>query len=460
MAKIEKDFLKRKNPTERNFKAKPFMPRKPIPDLGHEKLDGERFYTHEFMQQEWDSIWTKTWQLVCREADLKYEGSFITHEIGKESFLIVKGNDGKIRAFYNVCQHRGNKLCQIEEGELEIFSCPFHGWKWNNDGSLNSVFAPELYKQFEDGVPVNELGLTEVKLDSWGGLLWLNMDDKSISLKEWLGEYGEHLESYNFEKWELIDYQTFEWNGNWKHAVDAFNESYHFTALHPDMIEFGEGHDVPIELSGPHSRMINFNDTVSEVVKDQDTFTPLREEMMGDQKKGKMADIDEGYTGSAKDLHLYYIEKRRSEEDDIEYYKDMNDEQLIHQYHYFFFPSAVFTNKPEAANVFRYRPHATDPNKCYYDFFILLNNPEGKELPPRPEHKIYRGNGSELYEEAFRGTFPPVFCNVLAQDGSNMETMQWGNKSDSFKGGILCEQEIRLRHFHQTIDKFIEKNAK
>ena len=460
MAKVEKDFLERKNPTERNFKAKPFMPRKPIPDLGHEKLDGKRFYTQDFMQKEWDSIWKKTWQLVCREADLKYEGSFITHEIGKESFLIVKGNDGKIRAFYNVCQHRGNKLCQIEEGELEIFSCPFHGWKWNNDGSLNSVFAPELYKQFEDGVPTEELGLPEVKLDSWGGWLWLNMDDKSISLKEWLGEYGEHLESYNFEKWELIDYQTFEWNGNWKHAVDAFNESYHFTALHPDMIEFGEGHDVPIELSGPHSRMINFNDTVSEVVKDQDTFTPLREEMMGDQKKGKMADIDEGYTGSAKDLHLYYIEKRRSEEDDIEYYKDMNDEQLIHQYHYFFFPSAVFTNKPEAANVFRYRPHATDPNKCYYDFFILLNNPEGKELPPRPEHKIYRGNGPGLYEEAFRGTFPPVFCNVLAQDGSNMETMQWGNKSDSFKGGILCEQEIRLRHFHQTIDKFIEKNAK
>ena len=98
MAKVEKDFLERKNPTERNFKAKPFMPRKPIPDLGHEKLDGKRFYTQDFMQKEWDSIWKKTWQLVCREADLKYEGSFITHEIGKESFLIVKGNDGKIRA--------------------------------------------------------------------------------------------------------------------------------------------------------------------------------------------------------------------------------------------------------------------------------------------------------------------------------------------------------------------------
>ncbi len=59
MAKVEKDFLERKNPTERNFKAKPFMPRKPIPDLGHEKLDGKRFYTQDFMQKEWDSIWKK-----------------------------------------------------------------------------------------------------------------------------------------------------------------------------------------------------------------------------------------------------------------------------------------------------------------------------------------------------------------------------------------------------------------
>ena len=64
------------------------------------------------MQQEWDSIWTKTWQLVCREADLKYEGSFITHEIGKESFLIVKGNDGKIRAFL---PQSGNLLYVIND---------------------------------------------------------------------------------------------------------------------------------------------------------------------------------------------------------------------------------------------------------------------------------------------------------------------------------------------------------
>ena len=459
MAKVEKDFLERKNPTERNFKAKPFMPRKPIPDLGHEKLDGKRFYTQDFMQKEWDSIWRKTWQLVCREADLKYEGSFITHEIGKESFLIVKGNDGKIRAFYNVCQHRGNKLCQIEEGELEIFSCPFHGWKWNNDGSLNSVFAPELYKQFEDGVPVNELGLTEVKLDSWGGWLWLNMDDKSISLKEWLGEYGEHLESYNFEKWELIDYQTFEWNGNWKHAWDAFNESYHFESLHPDMIEFGEGHDIPIELLGIHSRMLNFNRTVSEVVEDQTSLTEIRAHMWGLKEDVNHVTNGENvvpFDCAAKDVHLEEIRRRRaSEEDSYLPFKQMNDEQLVHQYHYSFFPGTTFTQIPEFGAVFRYRPHASDPNICYYDFFILAHLPPDTPKPERPEHRIHRHTDGIDYIDAFDGTFDPVFAKVLSEDGSNMTTMQDGVKSDSFQGMILSDQEIRIRHFHKIIDDFL-----
>jgi len=133
----------------------------------------------------------------------------------------------------------------------------------------------------------------------------------------------------------------------------------------------------------------------------------------------------------------------------------MNDEQLAHQYHYTFFPAATFTQKPEAGNVFRYRPHATDPNRCYYDFFILVRNPPGTPQPEY-EHRVHPHGDSPAYAEAFEGTFDPILANVLQQDGSNMETMQRGVQSDSFKGMILCDQEIRLRHFHQTIDRFID----
>lgn len=452
MAKIEQDFLERSSPRGGDFKAPPFIPRIRNADLGLEKLAGERYYSPEFMRAEWENIWTKTWQLVARVDEFSEPGAFYVHELGKESFLFVKGDDGQIRGFYNVCQHRGNRLCQADHGVLETFTCPFHGWQWANDGSLKRVMDPQFFRQFDGGVPADELALSPVKIDMWGGWLWFNMDHDACPLAEYLGAPGTHLETYEFEKFHLIDYQTFEWNGNWKHAWDAFNESYHFGALHPDMIEFGEGHDIPIELLGIHSRMLNFNRTVSEIVEDQESFTPLRKHMMTAGANGEEAD----YSGPAKDVHLEEIRRRRAMENETYLpFKHMNDEQLVHQYHYSFFPNTTFTQTPDGGAVFRYRPHATDPNRCYYDFFILAHLPPGTPKIQRPPHKTHAHEDGIDYAQAFDGTFDPILANVLAQDGSNMVTMQAGVQSDSFKGMNLCEQELRLRHFHKTIDDFI-----
>lgn len=453
MAKIEHELIQRgATVPERKFQATPFLPRKPIPNIGLERIDGERFYSKEFMQLEWEKIWTKTWQIGVRESDLPEPGSFQTHELGKESFIFVRGEDGEIRGFYNVCQHRGNRLCTVEYGQTRAFTCPFHGWQWHTDGRLKQVQDPQFFRQFDNGVPEEELGLPPLRVERWGGWVWFNMNHNAIPLREYLGELGSHLETYDFAEYQLIDYQTFEWGGNWKHAVDAFNESYHFYALHPDMVQFGEGHDVPIELVGIHSRMLNFSGTVSELLEERDAMTPLRIRMM-ENRLGLRA---EEYKGSASDVHFEVVKwKRQVENDTYLPYAKMNDEQLAHQYHYTFFPAATFTQKPEAGNVFRYRPHPTDPNRCYYDFFILVRNPPGTPLPEY-EHRIHQHADPLTYAKALDGTFDPILANVLQQDGSNMETMQQGVKSDSFKGMILCDQEIRLRHFHQTIDRFID----
>lgn len=452
MGVVEKEFLQREHQRAGDFKAPPFLPRKKSKDLGLERLDGERYTSHEFMHAEWQHIWTRTWQLVARVEDFEEPGAFVVHELGKESFLFVMGEDGEIRGFYNICQHRGNRLCQMEEGLLDTFTCPFHGWQWHTDGSLKKVAEPRFFRQFDGGVPDEELGLAPVKVDKWGGWLWFNMDLDACPLKEYLGAMGTHLETYEFEEWNLINYQSFEWAGNWKHAVDAFNESYHFAALHPDMIEFGEGHDIPIELWGIHSRMLNYNRTVSEVVADRHTMTPLRTHMMGRRSQGS----DTAVSGPAKDAHLREIAFRRSIEDSTYLpYKHMNDEQLVHQYHYTFFPNTTFTQTPEGGAVFRYRPHASDPGRCYYDFFILMRSPPGTQKPDRPLHKTHLHAEDVDYAQAFGPTFDPVLANVLAQDGSNMATMQAGVNSDAFKGMILSEQELRLRHFHKTVDDFI-----
>lgn len=449
MAQIEREFLERPEPTERAFKTPPFMPRVKNVDLGLEKLDGERYFSPAFMKAEWDKIWTKTWQLVARVDEFDEAGAFYIHELGKESFVFVRGEDGQIRGFYNVCQHRGNRLCQGDIGVVDSFTCPFHGWQWNIDGSLKQISDPQFFRQFDDGIPTEALGLTPVKVDFWGGWLWFNMDLDACPVSEYLGEAGRHLETYEFEKATLINFQTFEWHGNWKHAWDAFNESYHFGSLHPDMVEFGEGHDIPIELLGIHSRMLNFNRTVSEIVEDQETITPLRQQMI-------LAGADpSSYPHAAKDFHLEEIRRRRAMEDDTYLpFKQMNDEQLVHQYHYSFFPGTTFTQTPDGGAVFRYRPHATDPNICYYDFYIMAQLPPGTKYE-RPENNVHRHVDGIDYAEAFGNTFDPVLANVISQDGSNMTTMQAGVQSDSFKGMNLCDQEIRIRHFHKIIDEFL-----
>jgi phenylpropionate dioxygenase-like ring-hydroxylating dioxygenase large terminal subunit len=450
MAKIEQDLLAARGPQE-GYTTPGFLPRRPIPRIGLERIDGERFHSREFMEREWRHIWTRTWQVGVHESQLAEPGAYVVHDLGKESILFVRGEDSTIRGFFNVCQHRGNQLCQSREGLAQRFKCPFHGWEWNIDGSLRRVMHPHLFPQFEHGVPAGELDLPRIKVDLWGGWVWFNLDPHAASLRDYLGEAGRQLESYELEKYQLIDYKTFEWAGNWKHAHDAFNESYHFEALHPEFMNISEGYDVPIELLGIHSRMLNFNSTVSELLPDQDSLTPLRRELLG----GIGLPVDPSYRGSAKDVHLDIIAKKRAMQDGTYLpYRRLNDEQLVHQYHYTFFPGTTFTQNAEVSLVFRYRPHATDPGLCYFDFIITANNPPGTPAPD-VEHRLFAKDDLGAYQRAFAQTFHPVLVNVLTQDGANLPTMQRGTASDSFRGMLLGDQEVRVRHFHQTIDRFL-----
>ncbi|MDH4105585.1 MAG: Rieske 2Fe-2S domain-containing protein, partial [Gammaproteobacteria bacterium] len=100
--------------------------KEPDPDLGHELIRKERYTTPEFMQLEWERIWTRVWLLGAVEQDLREPGDFVATEIGRESVLLVRQNDGGVRAFYNVCLHRGNRLRPTGTGSADSFKCQYH----------------------------------------------------------------------------------------------------------------------------------------------------------------------------------------------------------------------------------------------------------------------------------------------------------------------------------------------
>src|SRR5438094_436177 len=103
------------------------------------------FLSHDFLQRENDRLWPRVWQLACREEELPAAGSFVTYDIADETIVLVRGKDSSIRAFYNVCQHRGRRLTD-GCGKMKLFRCGFHGWQWNLDGSVNKVLDRENWE--------------------------------------------------------------------------------------------------------------------------------------------------------------------------------------------------------------------------------------------------------------------------------------------------------------------------
>ncbi len=134
----------------------------PEPELGQQRIPKERYISPEFMQVEWQRMWTRVWLLAGRVEDIEQPGQFFTFNVGRESVLIVRTEAGEIKAFRNVCQHRGNRLCQSRGGQVGELQCRYHFWAWNLDGTLKHVPDPETYPQ---GVPTDILALKPVLCD-------------------------------------------------------------------------------------------------------------------------------------------------------------------------------------------------------------------------------------------------------------------------------------------------------
>ena len=111
----------------------------PEPDMGHAIIPKDRYISPEFMKLEWERMWTKVWLIGCREEEIPEVGDYVTTEIGEESLLIVRGEDGKARTMYNICNHRGNRVKFDGCGNSQSLVCAYHFWEYDLTGKLVNV---------------------------------------------------------------------------------------------------------------------------------------------------------------------------------------------------------------------------------------------------------------------------------------------------------------------------------
>ena len=194
---------------------------------GH-SLD-QRFYTDPAIYDlEIEKIVNRNWILAGHASQLPEPGDFKVLNVAQESAIIVRGKDGKLKGFANVCRHRGSLVCLEKQGHADKFMCPYHGWMYDIDGNLTAA------RNMKDDFDMSTHGLKSVSIGEIHGLILVCFDDNPPSLEGAIRDLEEPMGMYDFENLKLVAQKSYAIPANWKLSIENYQECYHCATAHPE----------------------------------------------------------------------------------------------------------------------------------------------------------------------------------------------------------------------------------
>ena len=216
---------------------------KPTTDpLDGMSLPGWLYYEPEFLEAEKKAFLRSAPQVVCHESEIAEPGEWRSFEYLGESVIVMRGDDGQVRAFSNVCRHRGSRLVDGTGGCAKVLTCPYHAWSYARDGKLVGVPHRNEYP----GLQTEELGLFPVSLEKWRGFLFVTLEPGAPSVAEMMAPYEDEVAPYRFEDLRAIGRVTFRRRPlNWKTIADNYSDGLHIPVGHPGLTRlFGRNYRI------------------------------------------------------------------------------------------------------------------------------------------------------------------------------------------------------------------------
>jgi phenylpropionate dioxygenase-like ring-hydroxylating dioxygenase large terminal subunit len=443
----------------------------PIEDLSEPlTFPVEAYISRAYAEAEGEKLWSKVWQHAGRAEDIPEIGDYITYEIGRDSILIVRANDDTIKAYHNVCPHRGRRLvdvpagCNGARGTQKRFVCGFHGWAFDINGENTHILDKD---DWQGALTEQRTCLTEVKADCWGGWIWINMDPNCVPLRDYLEPAASLLDPFEFEKMRYRFRQFVVFDCNWKVALEAFMEPYHVAGTHPQLLKYGDFY------AWSKAQSLHGNDGyTSKEQDDQAATTTVHRTGKGRDARLMMAEMQKEFWETvgasttqimvdaaarlpqelpegtpASDVHHHWLEAVKADYAKIGVkWPEITEAHMAKAgLAWHIFPNMGILQGPAFALCYRTRPYGTDPDKCIYEAYAIERFATGAE----PKTAWVQADPTEAN-----------WRKVIAQDFSNMVAVQQGLQSRGFRGNLPNPyQERKVTNLHRNLAKYMGTGA-
>ena len=412
--------------------------------LGDDDIAYARYTSRGFFDREVDKMWTRTWQFACREEHIPDVGDTYVYDVNRHSVVVVRHAKDQIKAFINSCKHRGMQLRpSASRGTLKQIRCPFHGFCWHLDGTLKSIPCDWDFPHIDQ----SEFGLDEVRVDRWGGFIFINLDNDAAPLEAYLEVIPDHFRHWGFENRHVALHIEKLLPANWKLAQEAFLEAYHVLATHPQGL---------LTAGDANAQYDVFGDNVSRFVHTIGFPSPhLDRDMSEDDILTALGGKEAGLTlkegQRAREVYADHLRNALGQDLKIDL-SNLSTSEMIDSIEYFCFPNFFVFPGISLPMVYRFRPNGDDVDSCIFDLMFLRPLPDGEKAPMAPAPIKLDVDQSFTTAEGMDNGLAVIYD----QDTQNLLMQTRGIKASRKQGQTLGNyQEVRLRRMHMTLDQYL-----
>jgi choline monooxygenase len=408
------------------------------------RVPAERYYSAEFARLEAERMWPRVWQAACTVDHVAEPGDYFEYRCGPYSVVILRDDQGVLRAYQNACRHRGNALCGGSGSDLRELRCGYHGWTWDLAGVLKRVPNRRGF----GALRLADFPLAAVAIDTWERLVFVNLDVGAMPLLEYLEAVPDDVGWCGLGDFRCYATMTIDIEANWKTIADGYSETYHIQTLHPELHRCMDDVYAPQTIWGHTGKSEQLYGVQSPQLKEQlpdsqvwDAYVCTQGALMGVEEGTPLPADREPGTSVADVIAARTIAFAASRGVDLNW---AGTAELMRLHQYNVFPNMTLLTNADHLTVMTSHP-GSDPDRGELVMMLWTRMAPGA---PRTKPVDIRMTADEAHPG-----------QVLTQDISVLAGLQRGMHQPGFTHLTLSNEERRVINMHRNLERYLDLPA-